>query len=86
MFTFAVADVNELKASKICLKALMLLQVVQDILPMKARSEVDRLLTELQDAQFKLEFEPTTTIEYVQSLTLLDEIHERVSLSYCHCQ
>jgi len=55
------------------------LQVIHDILPMKARSEVDRLLSELQDAQFKLEFEPTTTIEYVESLMLLDEIHERVS-------
>jgi len=54
-------------------------QVIHDILPMKARSEVDRLLSELQDAQFKLEFEPTTTIEYVESLMLLDEIHERVS-------
>jgi len=54
--------------------------VVQDILPTKARSEVNRLLTELQDAQFKLEIQPTTTIEYVESLTLLDEIHERVSL------
>jgi len=53
---------------------------VQDVLPVKARSEVDRLLSELQDAQFKLEFEPTTTIEFVQSLTLLDEIIERVSL------
>ena len=55
-------------------------QVVHDILPMKARSEVNRLLSELQDAQFKLEIEPTTTIEYVQSLALLDEIHDRV----CH--
>ena len=53
---------------------------MQDVLPVKARSEVDRLLSELQDAQFKLEFEPTTTIEFVQSLTLLDEIIERVSL------
>jgi len=60
--------------------------VVHDILPTKARSEVDRLLTELQDAQFKLEFEPTTTIEYVQSLTLLDEIHERVSPNTPPCQ
>jgi len=42
---------------------------------------VNRLLAELQDVQFRLEFEPTTTIEYVMSLTLLDEIHERVSLN-----
>jgi len=59
-----------------------LMQVVQDILPMKARSEVDRLLSELQDAHFKLEIEPTTTMEYVEALTLLDVIHERVSLCF----
>ena len=50
-----------------------------DILPVKARSDVDRLLSELQDAQFKLEYEPTTTIEYVETLMLLDRIQERVS-------
>jgi len=66
---------------KYVLKGRTAWQVVQDILPVKARSEVDRLLTELQDAQFKLEFEPTTTIEYVESLMLLDQIHERVSES-----
>ena len=47
---------------------------------MTARSEVERLLAELQDAHFKLEIEPTTTVEYVESLKLLDDIHERVSL------
>ncbi len=56
-------------------------QVVNDILPVKARKEVDRLSAELQDAQFKLEFMPTTTLEYVESLTFLDEIQERVCLS-----
>ena len=45
---------------------------------MKARKEVDRLIAELQDAQFKLEFEPTTTIEYVDSLTFLDDIQIRI--------
>ena len=54
------------------------LDVINDILPVKARKEVDRLIAELQDAQFKLEFEATTTIEFVQSLTFLDEIQERI--------
>jgi len=53
-------------------------QVINDILPVKARSEVDRLLAELQDAQFKLESTPTTTLEFVESLTFLDEIQVRV--------
>ena len=54
------------------------LDVINDILPVKARKEVDRLIAELQDAQFKLEFEATTTLEFVQSLTFLDEIQERI--------
>ena len=49
---------------------------------MKARKEVDRLIAELQDAQFKLELVPTTTLEYVESLTFLDEIQERVSYHF----
>jgi len=53
-------------------------QMVHFVLPVEARSEVDRLLAEVQDVQFKLEVEPTTTAEYVHSLMLLDEIQERV--------
>jgi dynein heavy chain len=55
-------------------------QVINDILPTKARKEVDRLIAESQDAQFQLEFEPTVTIEYVKSLMFLDQIQERVGL------
>lgn len=55
-------------------------QAVNGLLPVKARKDVDRLLAELQDAQFKLEFAPTTTIEYVHSLRFLEEIQNRVSL------
>ena len=54
------------------------LDVINDILPVKARKEVDRLIAELQDAQFKLEAVATTTLEFVQSLTFLDEIQERI--------
>lgn len=32
-----------------------------------------------QDSQFKLEIVPSTTEEYVDSLTFLDEIQEQVS-------
>ena len=59
--------------------ALFLFQAVNDLLPKLARKEVDRLIAELQDAQFKLEFTPTTTLEFVQNLTFLDEIQVRVS-------
>jgi len=56
--------------------------VVNNLLPGKARKEVDRLNAELQDAQFKLEFVPTTTLEFVSYLTFLDEIQERVRMTY----
>ncbi|CAD5112359.1 DgyrCDS1592 [Dimorphilus gyrociliatus] len=54
------------------------LEVVNDILPVKARQEVDRLIAELQDAQYKLEFLPTSTVEYVDSLNFLDTVQERI--------
>ncbi|KAL5020433.1 hypothetical protein ScPMuIL_003325 [Solemya velum] len=54
------------------------LDVINDMLPILARKEVDRLIAELQDGQFQLEFRPTTTIEFVQTLTFLDEIQVRV--------
>lgn len=40
---------------------------------------MDRLIAELQDAQFKLEVGPTTTLEFVHTLTFLDDIQVRVS-------
>ena len=58
-------------------------QVINNILPVKARKEVDRLIAELQDGQFKLEFTPTTTLEFVESLNFLESIQERVSIPDC---
>jgi len=52
---------------------------VNDILPTKARKAVDGLIAEAQDAQFQLEFKPSTTIEIIQNLKFLDQIQERVS-------
>ena len=57
----------------------MVLQVINDILPVKARKEVDRLIAELQEANFKLELGPTNTNEFVESLSFLDDVQERVS-------
>ncbi|XP_041356323.1 dynein heavy chain 6, axonemal-like isoform X2 [Gigantopelta aegis] len=54
------------------------LDVINEMLPVRAKREVDRLIAELQDAQFKLETTPTTTLEFVQSLTFLDEIQVRI--------
>lgn len=49
------------------------------MLPRLSKKKVDALVSEAQDAEYKLEFVPTTTIEYVNNLLFLDEIQERVS-------
>ncbi|KAL8568337.1 Dynein heavy chain 6, axonemal [Nucella lapillus] len=54
------------------------LDVINALLPVLARKEVDRLIAELQDAQFRLEAVPTTTLEFVHSLTFLDEVQIRI--------
>ncbi|XP_074661680.1 dynein axonemal heavy chain 6-like [Tubulanus polymorphus] len=54
------------------------LEAINDMLPKLARREVDRLIAELQDGQFKLEIVPTTTNEFVESLSFLDVVQERI--------
>lgn len=49
------------------------------MLPCQSKKTVDAIISEAQDAEYKLGFVPTTTIEYVNSLIFLDEIQERVS-------
>lgn len=49
------------------------------MLPCQSKQKVDAIISEAQDAEYKLEFVPSTTIEYVNSLVFLDEIQERVS-------
>ena len=54
------------------------LQVINDMLPKQSKKQMDMLIAECQDAQYKLEVIPTTTLEFVESLTFLDEIQLRV--------
>lgn len=54
------------------------LDVVNELLPVKASKEVDRLIAELQDAQFKLEVVPQTTLEFVETLNFLEDIQVRI--------
>ncbi|KAF7239994.1 Dynein heavy chain 6, axonemal, partial [Varanus komodoensis] len=54
------------------------LEVINGMLPVIAKKKVSAILAEANDAKFKLEFLPTTTTEYVLSLTFLDEIQERI--------
>ena len=54
------------------------LQAINDILPRLAKEQMDAIISEAQDAQFKLEMVPASTTEFVSSLTFLDEIQERI--------
>ena len=47
-------------------------------MPKLAKRQMDAIISEAQDAQFKLELVPASTIEFVESLTFLDEIQERI--------
>ncbi|XP_069482525.1 dynein axonemal heavy chain 6 [Ambystoma mexicanum] len=53
-------------------------EAINEILPGLAKKKMEAIIVEAQDAQFKLEFVPTTTIEFVNSLIFLDEIQERI--------
>jgi len=41
---------------------------------------MDDIIAEAQDAQFRLDFVPTVTSEYVNSLNFLEEIQKRVRI------
>ena len=72
-----LVDAIEMK-SKLIPSPIRCLDVVNDILPTIAKHNTDSLIAEAQEASFKLESVPTTTIEYVNSLTFLEEIQERI--------
>ncbi|KAK3733193.1 hypothetical protein QZH41_008554, partial [Actinostola sp. cb2023] len=54
------------------------LEVINDILPKLAKKRTDTLMKFCQDAQFELEAIPSSTKDYVTSLTFLDEIQEKI--------
>ncbi|XP_072525800.1 dynein axonemal heavy chain 6 [Salminus brasiliensis] len=72
-----LVDTTQLK-SKLTPSPLRCLEAVNDMLPLLAKRKMDAIIAEAQDAQFKLELVPTTTTEYANSLTFLDEIQERI--------
>jgi len=57
-----------------------LFQAINDILPRLAKKKMDDIIAEAQDAQFRLDFVPTVTREYVNSLNFLEEIQKRVRI------
>uniref|UniRef100_A0A667W9Y7 Dynein axonemal heavy chain 6 n=1 Tax=Myripristis murdjan TaxID=586833 RepID=A0A667W9Y7_9TELE len=62
---------------KLISSPLRCLEVINEMLPLLAKRQLDAIVAEAQDAQFKLEYIPSTTTEFVNSLTFLDEIQKR---------
>lgn len=53
-------------------------QAVNEMLTQLAKRNLDAVIAEACEAQFKLESSPSTTAELADALTFLDEIQERV--------
>ncbi|XP_051560675.1 dynein axonemal heavy chain 6 [Myxocyprinus asiaticus] len=74
-----LVDTTQLK-HKLVPSPLRCLEAINDILPQLAKRKMDDIIAELQDAQFKLDFVPTVTNEYVNSLNFLEEIQKRIEV------
>ncbi|XP_062864847.1 dynein axonemal heavy chain 6 isoform X2 [Trichomycterus rosablanca] len=74
-----LVDSSQLK-KKFIPSPLHCLEVINEMLPLLAKRKMDAIMTEAQDAQFKLKLVPTSTTEFVDSLTFLDEIQERIEV------
>uniref|UniRef100_A0A8C5LU47 Dynein axonemal heavy chain 6 n=1 Tax=Leptobrachium leishanense TaxID=445787 RepID=A0A8C5LU47_9ANUR len=74
-----VVDTKKLK-EKLIPSPKRCLEAIHEMLPDLAKKKMDAIIAEAQDAQFKLEFYPTTTLDYVSTLTFLDEIQERIDV------
>ncbi|KAK0138380.1 Dynein heavy chain 6, axonemal [Merluccius polli] len=72
-----LVDTTQLK-NNLTPSPLRCLEAINEILPLLAKKMLDAIVSEAQDAQFKLQFTPSATTEFVNSLTFLDEIQERV--------
>lgn len=52
--------------------------MIHDILPQLAKKKADCLIQFAQNAQYNLELKPQITMEYVESLTFLDQIQDQI--------
>lgn len=76
-----LVDAVEMK-NKLIPNPVRCLDVVNVILPQLSKKLTDSIISEAQEAIFKLENKPTNTLEYVHSLTFLEEIQERVNNNF----
>ncbi|XP_075319652.1 dynein axonemal heavy chain 6 [Odontesthes bonariensis] len=74
-----LVDKTQLK-EKLVSSPLRCLEVINNMLTQQARRKLDALLAEVCEAQFNLEFQPSTTAEMANGLTFLDEIQERIAV------
>ncbi|KAK2815675.1 hypothetical protein Q5P01_026142 [Channa striata] len=74
-----LVDKTQLK-EKLVSSPLRCLEVINEILTQLARKKLDVIISETCEAQFKLEFTPSTTAEIANSLIFLDEIQERIAV------
>ncbi|XP_029367943.1 dynein heavy chain 6, axonemal [Echeneis naucrates] len=72
-----MVDKTKLK-EQLLSSSLRCLEVINEMLSQLARRKLDAILSETCEAQFKLEFNPCTTVELANSLMSLDEIQERI--------
>ncbi|XP_023277881.1 dynein heavy chain 6, axonemal [Seriola lalandi dorsalis] len=74
-----LVDKTKLK-EKLVSSPLCCLEVINEILTQLAKRKLDAMIAEACEAQFKLEFNPSTTTELANSLIFLDEIQERITV------
>ncbi|KAI5628238.1 dynein heavy chain 6, axonemal isoform X2 [Silurus asotus] len=72
-----LVDTMQLK-DKLTPSPLRCLEVINCMLPLLAKRKMDAVIGEIQDACYKLGLVPTTTIEYVNSLSFLEDIQVRI--------
>ncbi|XP_044515237.1 dynein axonemal heavy chain 6 [Gracilinanus agilis] len=74
-----LVDTKKMK-EKLIPSPMRCLEVINAMLPLQSKKKVDAIISEAQDAEYKLEFVPTATVEYVNSLIFLDDIQERIEV------
>ncbi|KAL7403678.1 hypothetical protein ABVT39_003711 [Epinephelus coioides] len=74
-----LVDTKQLR-EKLVSSPLRCLEVISEMLTQLARTKLNAVIAEACDAQFKLESSPSTTAEFANSLTFLDEIKERITV------
>ncbi|KAI3352270.1 hypothetical protein L3Q82_005249 [Scortum barcoo] len=74
-----LVDKTQLK-EKVVSSPLRCLEAINEMLTQLAKRKLDAVIAEACEAQFKLEFSPSTTAELGNSLMFLDEIQERITV------